>query len=190
MNRGAAALALLLGLASAAAAQDSSALRLGFSLSDDLQPGRRAPAISLPYAIADSAGPVSQPFVLSKELGNVVVLIFYEPALTAATAWRAIDTHLRPLLANGVVVAGISSQSVLASVAFAHSIDSPFKFLADGGNAMARAFGAVNGRGTRPMMLVVVGRDGVVRAVDKKFDPVNPRAFTTLDVTLAKAMRR
>lgn len=181
---------LVLGTTRVALAQDSSALRLRLSLDAAVEVGHRAPPIVLPYAIADSAGPISQPFNLAKELGNVVVLVFYAPTPTAADDWRAIGAHLQARLTHGVVVAGVSSQSVADEVAFAHAIASPFKFLSDEGNAVARRYGAVTGRGSRGMSLLLVDREGVVRRVEIGFAPRAAKAFAGLDAAIAAASRR
>ena len=84
-------LLLTVAIAREASAQDSSALKLRLSLEEGAHVGRRAPAVLLPYATADSAGPASQPFDLAKELGHVVVLIFYpgNAAPGAGDDWRA-----------------------------------------------------------------------------------------------------
>jgi peroxiredoxin len=182
--------ALALAAAHVAVAQDSSALRLRLSLADAVEVGHRAPLIVLPYAIADSAGPASQPFNLAKELGNVVVLVFYAPTATTADDWRAIAAHLQSRLTQGVVVAGVSSLRVADEVAFAHAIASPFKFLSDEGSTVARRYGAVTGRGSRGMTLVLVDRDGVVRRVEISFTPRAAKAFVGLDAAMAAALRR
>jgi len=102
------AIVLMLAIAQSARAQDTGAVKLHLSLEDAVRTGRSAPAIVLPYATADSAGPVTQPFDLSKELGRVVVLLFYpgDSAATAAEDWRAVLQHEQTTL-DGSVVHGV-----------------------------------------------------------------------------------
>jgi peroxiredoxin len=181
-------LLLALVIARGVSAQDSSALRLRLSLEEGAHVGRRAPAVLLPYATADSAGPASQPFDLAKELGHVVVLIFYPGAAEpgAGDDWRAIAANEPRPPSAGVVIAGISADSVAEQVRFARELQLPFKLLSDKSRAVARRYGAVRGRSIAPL-LVVVGRDGRVRYVDPRFAPRSAESYVHLDVAIQAA---
>ncbi|MGH7594400.1 MAG: redoxin domain-containing protein [Gemmatimonadales bacterium] len=171
-----------------AAAQDTSTLTLRFSLEEGAHVGRRAPAVVLPYATADSAGPVNQPFDLSRELGHVVVLIFYpgNAAPGATDDWRAIAAHETRPAGSGVVVAGISPDSIAAQLRFARELQLPFKLLSDRSLDVARHFGAVHNRSIVPL-LVVVGRGGRVRYVDPQFAPRAAERYVHLDAAIQAA---
>jgi peroxiredoxin Q/BCP len=168
-------------------AQDSGAVKLKLSLEEGAHVGRRAPVLVLPYATADSAGPAGQPFDLAKELDQVVVLIFFphDAAPGADADWRAIAAH-EPLSASGVVVAGISADSIAAQVRFAAQVHLPFKLLSDRSLAVARRYGAVHGREISPL-LVVVGRGGLVRYVDPQFAPRAAESYVHLDAAIRAA---
>jgi peroxiredoxin Q/BCP len=171
-----------------AAAQDSGAVKLRLTLEEGAHVGHRAPAVVLPYATADSAGPAGQPFDLAKELDHVVVLIFFprDAAPGAAEDWRAIAAHEPNPAASGVVLAGISADSVATHVRFARDLQLPFKLLSDRTLAVARRYGAVRGREIAPM-LVVVGRGGQVRYVDAQFAPRSAESYVHLDAAIRTA---
>lgn len=175
-------------VAPSAVAQDSGALRLRFSLEDGAHVGHRAPAVVLPYATADSVGPASQPFDLARELGHVVVLIFYpgDAAAGSADDWRAIAAHEQRPVGGGVVIAGISADSVARHVRFARQLQLPFKLLSDRSLAVARRYGAVRGRAIMPL-LVVVGRGGRVHYVDAQFAPRLAGSYVRLDAAIQAA---
>lgn len=187
MNRWA-CVPLIVALAQGAAAQDSGAVKLRLSLEEGAHVGRRAPAVVLPYATADSAGPTTQPFDLAKELDHVVVLIFYlrDDAPGAAEDWRAIAAHEPPAPGGGVVIVGIAADSIAAHVRFARKLQLPFKLLSDRTRAVARRYGAVRGREISPL-LVVVGRGGQVRYVDAQFAPRVAASYVHLDAAIRAA---
>ena len=175
-------------LAHGAAAQDSGAVKLRLSLEDGAHVGRRAPALVLPYATADSAGPATQPFDLAKELDHVVVLIFYpgDAVPGAVEDWRAVAAHEPPQRGRGVVIVGIAADSVAAHVNFARESQLPFKLLSDRTLGVARRYGAVHGREIAPL-LVVVGRGGRVRYVDAQFAPRVAESYVHLDAAIRAA---
>jgi peroxiredoxin Q/BCP len=175
-------------LAHRAAAQDSGAVKLRLSLEEGAHVGRRAPAVILPYATADSAGPAGQPFDLAKELDHVVVLIFFprDDAPGAAEDWRAIAAHEPPQPGGGVVIVGIAKDSIAAHVRFARELQLPFKLLSDPTRAVARRYGAVRGPEIAPL-LVVVGRGGRVRYVDAQFAPRAAESYVHLDAAIRAA---
>ena len=181
-------LLLTVAIARETSAQDSSALKLRLSLEEGAHVGRRAPAVLLPYATADSAGPASQPFDLAKELGHVVVLIFYpgNAAPGAGDDWHAIAAHEPRPPGGDVVVVGISADSVVGQVRFARELQLPFKLLSDRARAAARRYGAVRGRSIAPL-LVLVGRDGLVGYVDTRFAPLAAESYVHLDAAIQAA---
>jgi peroxiredoxin len=167
------------------AAQDAGALHLRLSVEQGVHLGRQAPSIVIPYATRDSAGPASQPFDLAKELGHVVVLVFYpgDAVAGAADDWRAIMAHEASLAGTDVVLAGISADPVATQVRFAAQLALPFKLLSDNDWSVTRRYGAMRGKAARPL-LIVVGRDGQVRYIDDRFAPRDAATWTRADAAI------
>jgi peroxiredoxin len=180
--------ATMLVVAGRAAAQDTSGVHVRLSLAEDAHVGHDAPPIVLPYATADSAGPRDQPFDLRKELGHVVVLVFYpgDASPGATDAWRTIVGHQPPLHGPNLVLAGISPDSIPAHVAFARAAVLPVKLLSDPHGAVARRYGVAPGKHA-PFAAVVVGRDGTVRYIDDRFAPRNAASYVHLDAAVRAA---
>ncbi len=182
--------ALLLLVASVPlAAQDASgALRLRFSLDESPRLGRVAPAIRLPYATRDGVGPAEQPFDLSQELGRVVVLVFYPgdftPACTAE--WRALKERHGTLFPEGVVVAGISTDSLASHVRFASALELPYKLLSDPDRTIIQRYGLSDGPKSR-RAVVVVGRDGMIRYLDPAFAALDGESYVQLAAVIRAA---
>ena len=183
-------MALLVLTARAVAAQDSGAVRLRFSLEDGAHTGHRAPAVVLPYATADSAGPATQPFDLAREIDRVVILIFArkDGAPGSADDWRAIAAH-ESRLPPGVIVVGITADSVGEHVRFARELQLPYKLLSDRNSSVTRRYGVMRGGKVAPL-LVVVGRGGVVRYVDPQFTPRDAASYVQLDAAIRAARER
>jgi peroxiredoxin Q/BCP len=156
-------------------------LSVGLRLADEVRIGRPAPGMILPYATRDSIGPANQPFDLSKELGRVVVLAFYPGDFTPGceAEWRSFALQADSLFGSGVVVAGISADSLATHVRFARALDLPFKLLSDPDKRVSRVWGATNGDRMR-RMVVVVGRDGIVQHVDNAFGALDPASYAKL----------
>lgn len=177
-----------LGAARGVSAQDSTSPRLRLALEEGAVVGRTAPQFELPYATADSAGPASQPFSLPKELGRVVVLVFFAGDSTpnATENWRAINQQASPLLQGDAELVGISPDPVSRQVLFARAAGIPFKLLSDSGRLLARRYAAVQGKGVRSMV-IVVGRDGMVRYVDPRFAPRDAGSYVHLRAAIKAA---
>ena len=140
--------ALLLTLARPAAAQaGDQPVRLRLLLDDAPSVGRKAPAIVLPYATRSGVGPADQPFTLAREIGRVVVLVFYPGNFTAASTaeWQALRERSATLAPEGVVLVGISTDSLVAHVRFASDLDLPFKLLSDADRAIIQRYGVADG---------------------------------------------
>lgn len=175
------------------AAQQNSAsapVTVRLRMADDLRMGRQAPQVQLPYATRDGAGPEDQPFDLRKELGNVVVLAFYPGDFTpgCTAEWRALRDRAETLFGTGVVVAGISADSIESHVRFARELDLPFKLLSDPRMNVIRRFDAAAGDRAR-RVVVVVGRDGTVRYIDPAFAALDPQSYVHLGQAVEAARK-
>ena len=176
-------------LPSALPAQDRTpAVRL--ALEDSPRVGRPAPAIVLPYATARGPGPSDQPFDLALELGNVVVIAFYPGDFTpgCTALWREFAARATTSLA-GVVVVGVSADSLASHQRFAQELALPFKLLSDVDHAVARRWAAMGGPRPR-RVVVVVGRDGRVRFIDPAFAEVDPESYARLAAAVATAKEK
>ena len=172
----------------AAQQRDTAALTVGLTLDEAPRVGRPAPALVLPYATRDGAGPVDQPFDLRRELGRVVVIAFYPGDFTpgCTAEWRAFRNQSDTVFGAGVVVAGVSGDSLGSHVLFARDLDLPFKLLSDASRGVSRQWG-VDGTSVR-RVVVVVGRDGRVRYVDRAFGALDPQSYSNL-ATAVKAAK-
>lgn len=181
-----AALLVALGAVVAHAQESSAPLRLRLTFDEMPRVGRPAPAIVLPYATNRGIGPAAQPFDLAKEMGRVVVLVFYPgdftPACTAE--WRSLRDRAATLLDDGVEVIGISHGSLDEHARFAAELDLPFKLLSDGDRTIIQRYGMANGPRSRRAVMVI-GRDGRVRYVDAAFAALDSESY----VQLAAAMQ-
>ncbi len=173
-----------------AAQNDSDPVRVRLSVAEDVRVGRQAPQVLLPYATSEGAGPVDQPFDLRKELGHVVVLAFYPGDFTPGcmAEWRALRDRAETLFGPGVVLAGISADSIESHVRFARELQLPasFKLLADTNLGVARRYGLASGDVTR-RAVVVIGRDGIVRHFDPAFAALDPASYTHLEAAINAA---
>lgn len=161
------------------------------SLEDVPRVGHLAPPVVLPYATSAGLGPVDQPFELGKELGNIVVLAFYPGDFTpgCSAEWRTFRDRAGTMFGSGVVVVGISRDSLRSHQRFAQQLELPFKLLSDADLTVARRFGASDETRAK-RVVVVVGRDGRVRYVDPVFAALDPESYLHLASAIAAAKER
>lgn len=181
--------ALLLAGAPSLWAQDGDQpIKLRLTLDDAPSVGRKAPPVVLPYASANGVGPVDQPFSLARELGRVVVLVFYPGNFTAASTaeWRALRERAATLAPDGVVLVGISTDSLASHVRFASELELPFKLLSDPDRAIIQRYGVADGPRAR-RAVVVVGVDGTVRYLDPAFAVLDPESYVHLTAAVRAA---
>lgn len=177
---------LLVRTASLPAQSEPEPLRLRLAVEDTPRVGRKAMPLVLPYATREGIGPADQPFDLSRELGRVVVLVFYPDNFTPSSTaeWQALRDRAATLLTPGVVVVGVSTDSLASHARFAQALDLPYKLLSDRDGAIIQRYGLSDGSRAK-RAVVVIGRDGTVRSVDPAFAALDPQSY----IHLAAAIR-
>lgn len=179
---------LLTGVAPLAAQGDSEPLKVRLVVEEAPRVGRKALPLVLPYATRDGIGPADQPFDLSRELGRVVVLVFYPDNFTPSSTaeWQALRDRAATLQTSGVVVVGISTDSLAGHARFAQSLDLPYKLLSDRDGTIIQRYGLFDGSRAR-RAVVVIGRDGTVRSVDPAFAALDPQSYIHLAAVIRAA---
>ena len=184
------ALAALLPFAGLRAQRHDSAapVTLRLRVAEEIKPGPQAPHVVSPYATRAGIGPAGPPFDLRKEVGHVVVLAFYPGDFTPGciAEWRAFRDRAATLFGPKVVVAGISADSLDSHHRFARELELPFKLLSDPKLVAARQYGATDGNRIK-RMVVVVGRDGLIRYVDPAFAALDPQSYLQLGAAVEAA---
>ncbi len=169
--------AMALALATPLHAQDAPAA----SLVTGPQEGDRAPDFSLPWASAEGAGG-AQWFSLSGHRGRVVVLAFYPADFSSGCTaeLRTFSEQYPDLFGDGVVVAGISTDSIETHVRFAQSLGLPFRLLSDMDQRVSSAWGSAGGNGRNRRTVFVIDPRGKVSYVDRRFGALDPKAYERL----------
>lgn len=190
-SRGAILMAIVM-ITAPLSAQDGGGAPLPVRLrvSGEVRVGRPAPPVVLPYATQAGHGPADQPFTLAKELGHVVVLVFHPGDFTPGSMaqWRGLRERAATLFPAGVVVVGISTDSLDTHVRFARELDLPFKLTSDPDLSVARSYGAADGSRAK-RMTVVVGPGGQVRYVDAAFAVLDPQSYVHLGAAIESAKK-
>ena len=144
-----------------------------------LKAGDLAPDFSL---AADDGGQ----FTLSSLRGRRVLLWFFPEADTPGCSLegRGLHDHREYFAENGIIVVGISFNSVDENAAFARKYDFGFKLLSDTTHEVAIAYGACDSPGARyaERMSFLIDADGRVERVYDKVDPRDHAARVLADV--------
>jgi thioredoxin-dependent peroxiredoxin len=148
------------------------------------------PAPSFTGRIADVSGVKSKPVSLADYKGKVVVLAFYPGDRT--TGCTAELTKFRDeyatLFGAGVVVLGVSADSLASHASWAGEMKFPFALVSDPDLSIAGQYGsAVTGRKYASRTVFVIGKDGNVRYRELKFGALNEDAYKKLAEEVAKA---
>lgn len=143
--------------------------------------GRRAPNFTLPWANKDGVGPAGAPYELWRDRGKTVVLAFYPKDFTSGCTaeLRTFAEQYDSLFGPGVVVLGVSRDSLESHVRFATSLVLPFRLLSDPDQAVARKFGS-NGEEYMHRTVYVIGPTGVVTYRNLSFNALDPRHYAEL----------
>jgi len=148
------------------------------------------PAPNFSGRVADASGTRAKPVSLSDYKGKVVVLAFYPGDRT--TGCTAELTKFRDeyatLFGDGVVVLGVSVDSLGSHASWASEMKFPFALVSDPDLSIAGQYGsAVPGRKVASRTIFVVGKDGNVRYRELKFGALNEDAYRKLAEEVAKA---
>lgn len=145
------------------------------------QVGQRAPDFSLPWSSREVTG--GDPwFSLSAHRGRVVVLAFYPRDFTSGCTaeMKTFADQYAELFGEGVVVAGISTDSLTTHRRFAEELGLPFQLLSDPDQAVARKYGSADANGNNRRTVYVVGKDGKVTYSDRRFGALDPKSYERL----------
>jgi peroxiredoxin Q/BCP len=126
--------------------------------------GQQAPSFT--GRIADASGVKTKPISLADYKGKVVVLAFYPGDRT--TGCTAELTKFRDeyatLFGDGVVVLGVSADSLASHASWAGEMKFPFALVSDPDLSIAGQYGsAVPGRKYASRTVFVLGKDGTIR---------------------------
>ena len=163
--------------------------------SNSAPPAPPAPEIGQPAPnfsgrVADASGIKAKPVSLSDYKGKVVVLAFYPGDRT--TGCTAELTKFRDeyatMFGDGVVVLGVSVDSLASHASWASDMKFPFALVSDPDLSIAGQYGsAIPGRKVAARTVFVVGKDGNVRYRELKFGALNEDAYKKLADEVAKA---
>lgn len=154
--------------------------------------GKPAPDFTLPWA--DANGGRATPLTLSSLRGKVVVLAFYPKDRTGGctaelTKFRDQYTTLfGDHAGRDVVVVPISADGVASHAAWVKESSYPFALVADTALTAITAYGSR--MGAMPMSqrtVFVVGKDGMVKYRDLRFNALSEEAYAKLKDAVAKA---
>jgi peroxiredoxin Q/BCP len=150
--------------------------------------GQPAPAFSA--RVADASGVKEKAVSLSDYRGKVVVLAFYPGDRTSgctAELTKFRDEYAT-MFGDGVVVLGVSGDSLGSHASWASEMKFPFALISDPGLSIAGQYGsAIPGRAYASRTVFVVGRDGMVRYRELKFGALSEDAYRKLADEVAKA---
>ncbi len=126
-----------------------------------LRIGQKAPDFTLP----DQNGVMHS---LNQYSGHVVVLNFYPADMTPGCTceMKSLRDNINKLHANGVVILGVSVDSVASHKQFAKELHLPFPILADPGKHMVEEYGALGSNGRANRITVIIDKKGVVKDID------------------------
>ena len=155
--------------------------------------GQAAPDFTLAWA--DASGPRAKPFTLSSLRGKVVVLAFYPKDRTGGctaelTKFRDEYTSLFGSKAGSdVVVVPISADGLTSHADWAKESKYPFALVADTALTAVTAYGSR--MGAMPMSqrtVFVIGRDGMVKYRDLRFQALSQGAYDSLKAAVTKSV--
>ncbi|HUQ81954.1 MAG TPA: peroxiredoxin [Gemmatimonadaceae bacterium] len=148
------------------------------------------PAPNFSGRIADASGIKAKPASLADYKGKVVVLAFYPGDRTSgctAELTKFRDEY-STMFGDGVVVLGVSVDSLASHASWASEMKFPFALISDPDLSIAGQYGsAVPGRKYASRSVFVVGKDGTLRYRELKFGALNEDAYKKLAEEVGKA---
>ena len=150
------------------------------------------PAPSFSGRIADASGVKAKPVSLADYKGKVVVLAFYPGDRTGGCTAELskFRDEYETMFGDGVVVLGVSVDSLASHASWASEMKFPFALISDPDLSIAGQYGsAIPGRKNASRTVFVVGKDGNVRYRELMFGALNEDAYKKLadEVTKAKS---
>jgi len=148
------------------------------------------PAPNFSGRVADASGVKAKPVSLADYKGKVVVLAFYPGDRTSgctAELTKFRDEYAT-LFGDGVVVLGVSVDSLGSHASWASEMKFPFTLVSDPDLSIAGQYGStIPGRKFAARTVFVVGKDGTVHYRELKFGALNEDAYKKLADEVAKA---
>ena len=154
------------------------------------QVGDRAPDFSLPWSTRDVTG--GDPwFSLSAQRGRVVVVAFYPRDFTSGCTaeMKTFADQYAELFGEGVVVVGVSTDSLTTHRRFAEELGLPFQLLSDPDQAVSKKYGSADPGGYNRRTVFVIGTDGKVAYADRRFGALDPKAYERLKEGVQEARK-
>lgn len=144
--------------------------------------GDRAPDFRLAWATKDSISAIESEFVLKQQLGKTVVLAFYPKDFTSGCTaeMKAFTDRYAELFGPGVVVVGVSADSLDTHKRFAESLGLPFALLSDPTQRVADMYGSKGENGYNRRTVYVIDPRGDVVYRDLRFGALDPKAYEKL----------
>jgi len=148
------------------------------------------PAPNFSGRVADASGVKAKPVSLADYKGKVVVLAFYPGDRTSgctAELTKFRDEYAT-LFGDGVVVLGVSVDSLGSHASWASEMKFPFTLVSDPDLSIAGQYGStIPGRKFAARTVFVVGKDGTVHYRELKFGALNEDAYKKLADEVAEA---
>lgn len=148
------------------------------------------PAPNFSGRIADASGIKAKPVSLADYKGNVVVLAFYPGDRTSgctAELTKFRDEYAT-MFGDGVVVLGVSVDSLQSHASWASEMKFPFALVSDPDLSIAGQYGSARPGGKYASRTVfVIGKDGTLRYRELKFGALSEDAYKKLAEEVSKA---
>jgi thioredoxin-dependent peroxiredoxin len=146
------------------------------------QVGHSAPDFTLAWADKDGVGPADNPYQLWRDRGKTVVLAFFPKDFTSGCTaqMQTFADQFDTLFGPDVIVVGINADSLETHRRFAAKLGLPFRLLTDPDLKVARKYGSYDGSGRPRRAIYVVAPDGRVHYRNLRFNPMDPKDYSTL----------
>jgi peroxiredoxin len=148
------------------------------------------PAPNFSGRVADASGVKTKPVSLTDYRGKVVVLAFYPGDRTGGCTAELskFRDEYATMFGDGVVVLGVSVDSLGSHASWASEMKFPFALISDPDLSIAGQYGsAIPGRKVASRTVFVIGRDGNVTYRELRFGALNEDAYKKLADEVSKA---